>query len=190
MAAKIHCSRLAIRGKEQCSGRRRRPAKVCFQHQRDFNYLEERHLWEDAHVDREGIRIAGMHYRALVVDQDPEAQAGPALETLERAGRVIRYDKAVKDTELIARIDELTPPDVRAVENVPGLRVRHVIKEGTHFFMLLNETHSPIEATIELPIPGTAEVYDPWTAVSSPLTDDRLFALAGHSLQVIVVGDV
>ena len=36
-------------------------AKICFQNQRDFNYLEARHLWEDAQVDQNGIRIAGMH---------------------------------------------------------------------------------------------------------------------------------
>ena len=29
-------------------------AKICFQHQRDFNYLEIRHLWEDAKIDAKG----------------------------------------------------------------------------------------------------------------------------------------
>ena len=43
-------------------------ARVLFTHQRDFNYLEARHLWEDAQVDGDGIRLAGMHYRALIVD--------------------------------------------------------------------------------------------------------------------------
>jgi len=40
-----------------------RAAKVCFQNQRDFNYLEARHLWEDAKVNENGIQIAGMQYR-------------------------------------------------------------------------------------------------------------------------------
>src|SRR5690606_35082627 len=43
------------------------PAKLCFQHQYDFNYLEERHLWEDAAVDAGGVHLAGMHYEAVIL---------------------------------------------------------------------------------------------------------------------------
>ena len=59
-------------------------AKVCFQHQRDFNYLELRHLWEDARVDAEGVHLAGMHYRAVILDGLPQlpSAAKPALEKL------------------------------------------------------------------------------------------------------------
>ena len=71
-----------------------RAAKVCFQNQRDFNYLEARHLWEDARVDADGIRIAGMHYRALILEENPPAKAVPAIETLAKAGRIIRWDES------------------------------------------------------------------------------------------------
>ena len=40
-------------------------AKICFQNQRDFNYLEIRHLWEDAKIDSKGIHIAGMNYKSF-----------------------------------------------------------------------------------------------------------------------------
>ncbi len=68
-------------------------AKVCFQHQRDFNYLELRHLWEHAKVDAEGVRLAGMHYRAVVLDgldRWPK-EATPALQRLAAAGRLIVF---------------------------------------------------------------------------------------------------
>jgi len=59
-------------------------AKVCYQNQRDFNYLEIRHLWEDATVDATGIHIAGMHYKVLIIDSlsfmPPRAM--PLLEQL------------------------------------------------------------------------------------------------------------
>ena len=43
-------------------------AKICFQGQRDFNYLEIRHLWEDAKVDSKGVHIKGMNYSAVILD--------------------------------------------------------------------------------------------------------------------------
>jgi hypothetical protein len=164
-----------------------RSAKVCLQHQRDFNYLEERYLWEDACVDREGIDIGGMHYHALIVEEEPDARARPALEVLERAGRVIRYTEGLADVDLIAQIDRLAPPDIRVAQDVPGLRVRHVIKEGCHCFMLFNETIAPAEMTVELPVEGPATLYDPWTGKSSGMTPDRRLALQGHSFQAILV---
>ena len=63
-------------------------AKILFQQQRDFNYVEERHLWEDAVVDESGIHLAGMHYRAVLAAHEPDARALPALETLAEAGRL------------------------------------------------------------------------------------------------------
>ena len=66
------------------------PAKVLFQHQRDFNYVEERHLWEDAVVDAGGIHLAGMRYEAVLAMHEPDARAGEAIQTLEEAGRLLR----------------------------------------------------------------------------------------------------
>jgi hypothetical protein len=164
-----------------------RSAKVCFQHQRDFNYLEERHLWEDARVDQEGITISGMHYRVLIIEDEPDVRACPALEILDRAGGIIRYSQDMADAELIGRIDRFILPDIRIAQDVPGLRVRHVVKAGWHYFMLFNETSTCVEITIELPVKGPAVLYDPWTGESSEMPADRHLTLSGHSFQVIVV---
>jgi hypothetical protein len=164
-----------------------RAAKVCFQHQRDFNYLEERHLWEDARVDEKGIYIGGMHYRVLIIEDEPNSPAYPALEILEQGGRIIRYSEDMTDADLIARIDRLTPPDIRTVQDVLGLRVRHVVKEGWHCFMLFNETKASAEMTVELPVEGSAMLYDPWVGESSEMPEDRRLTLSGHSFQVIMV---
>ena len=164
-----------------------RSAKVCFQHQRDFNYLEERHLWEDARVDQEGITISGMHYRVLIIEDEPDVRACPALEILDRAGGIIRYSQDMADAELIGRIDRFILPDIRIAQDVPGLRVRHVVKAGWHYFMLFNETSTCVEITIELPVKDSAVLYDPWTGESSEMPADRHLTLSGHSFQVIVV---
>jgi hypothetical protein len=70
-----------------------RAAKACFQHQRDFNYLEFRHLWEHTKVDAEGVHLAGMHYRAVVLDglEYLPKEAVPLLERLAVGGRLIVF---------------------------------------------------------------------------------------------------
>jgi hypothetical protein len=162
-------------------------AKVCFQHQRDFNYLEERHLWEDAQVDETGIRLGSLHYQALIVEVEADKQADPALEILEQAGRVIRYDPNMSAPDLITWLDTRIPADIRISPETPGLRVRHVIKAGWHYFMLFNETHDPVEITIELPLSGAALVYDVWHGTSVEHIADKPLALAGHEFQVVMV---
>ncbi|MEZ4640691.1 MAG: hypothetical protein R2856_37995 [Caldilineaceae bacterium] len=121
-----------------------RPAKACFQAQRDFNYLEERHLWEDV-TDENGVHLAGMTYRAVVLAHDADPKAAPALETLARAGRLIRY---TDDTALINQIDALVPPDITVTPACPSLRVRHAIKDGRHIHLLFNEERAPVIVSV------------------------------------------
>jgi hypothetical protein len=162
-------------------------AKVCFQRQRDFNYLEDRHLWEDAQVDKTGIHIGEMHYHALIIEEEPDAQANPVLNILEQAGRVIRYNESMSEADLIAQIDRLVPPDIRVSREVPGLRVRHLVKGEWHYFMLFNETKNAVEITIELPVAEAAILYDPWKNESSAMPADNRLGLAGYEFQVIMV---
>jgi len=163
-----------------------RPAKACMEHQRDFNYLEERHLWEDARVDAGGIRLRGMHYHALIVGGPADPRAEAALSALDRKGRLIRYLDEMTDAELIGRLDELAPRDIRISPPAPGVRVRHSVRGGRHVFMLFNETASAVEMQVDLPVTGEASVFDPWTAESVPLPADGRLALAGHAFRIIV----
>jgi hypothetical protein len=43
------------------------------------------------------------------------------------------------------------------------LRVSHLIKEGEHFFMLVNEGNSDLRTRLFLPVAGSVERWDPWT---------------------------
>ncbi len=152
-----------------------RAAKVCFQRQRDFNYLEMRHLWDDAQVDETGIHIAGLHYKALIVDGvgHIRAEARPALDALARAGRLIVWGEdewgfdgaAVVDTAdaLVAQIDRLVSPDLIVEPPQPDLRYRHVIKDGLHYYMLCNEGNEPLRFRCRVGAPGAALWVDPFT---------------------------
>lgn len=181
----LHICHIAILGKAH-----RLPyqaARVCFQQQRDFNYLEERHLWQDAAVDADGVHLAGMNYRAVILEEEPDQRVAPAIQRLEQAGRVIRWQPGMADGDLVAKLDRLTPADLRVNEVAPGLRVRHVVKEGAHYFMVFNELNTSTEITIELPERGQAICYDPWRDEEAALPVSGRVRLAGHELQLIVV---
>jgi len=99
-----------------------RPAKACFQCQRDFNYLEERDLVDRAKVDEEGIHLEGVSYRALIMAHDPEPAAAAALIPFEEAGRVIRYTEGISDATLAGQIAAIIPADVSIAPAAPSLR--------------------------------------------------------------------
>jgi hypothetical protein len=147
-----------------------RCAKVLFQHQRDFNYLELRHLWEDAEVDETGVKIAGMHYKAIVLDDigTLPADATDAIKLLRKAGRLVTFDPAKPDS-MLAAIDKLTTPDVVLTPANPDLRVRHVIKNARHYYLFVNEGRNAITGEIKLGYGGEGRWFDPQS--DAPLTE-------------------
>ncbi len=124
-----------------------RPAKMCYQNQRDFNYLEARHLWEDAEVSREGIRIQNMHYKALILERKPPEKARKAIDILEKAGRIINWNNDIDEAVFISKIDQLVKPDIQISPPTKDLRVRHVVKNGVDFYILFNEGENEIKFT-------------------------------------------
>ncbi len=164
-----------------------RAAKVCFQSQRDFNYLEARHLWEDAEVNEKGIQIAGMHYRALIIEAEPPEKAKPALDLLDKAGRLIRWNDEMEDSELLRRIDRLVPVDVRVRPAKHDLRVRHVFKNGADYYIVFNEGESNLEVELETSVKGRHFLLDPQTSRHQILAPEEPLHLKPHELQVLMV---
>jgi hypothetical protein len=163
-----------------------RAAKTCLQHQRDFNYIEARHLWEDAEVRAEGVRIAGMHYRALIVEDEPPAKAESALQILDNAGRLIRWNRDIGDAELVRQIDRLVPVDVRVWPAAPDLRVRHVIKHGIDCYLLFNEGDEDFSVDLDLSAKGGRFLLDPQTGEGHKLHDSRTLPFARHEIKVLM----
>lgn len=149
-------------------------ARVCFQTQHDFNYLEFRHLWEDATVTTEGIRLGGLHYRALILDgvsAVPE-RARSALMVLAAAGRVVAWQQPPdlegtvivhSEDELRDVLDHLAPPDLVVSPPQPDLRYRHVVKNGVHYYLLVNEGATTIRGEIRVSASGSRYLLDPMT---------------------------
>lgn len=164
-----------------------RAAKVCFQHQRDFNYLEARHLWEDARVSAGGIRLRGMNYRALILEEPPPAEAAAVVARLEAAGRVVRWSPALPEAEFLLRLDQLVRPDVRVSPAAPDLRVRHVRKAGGHYYLVFNEGENDLEVTWQLAAQGRRFWLDPYSETAEPLAENEPLRLPRHALRVLRV---
>jgi len=162
-------------------------AKVCFQSQRDFNYLEARHLWEDAEVDQDGIRIAGMHYRALIIEAEPPEKAKPALDLLDKAGRLIRWNDRMEDSELLRQIDRLAPTDVRVRPASRDVRVRHVLKNEADYYIVFNEGQSNLEVELEVSTKGRRFLLEPQTSRQQILAPEEPLLLKSHELRVLMV---
>jgi len=162
-------------------------AKVCFQNQRDFNYLEASHLWEDAEVGPNGIQIAGMHYEALVVEFDPPLKAKESLDVLERSGRLILWKAIDNDESLLRHIDRLVPEDVRVSPAMPDLRVRHVVKNQAHFYTVFNEGQEQITFLLTTSVKGQRLLLNPETGQAHAIDPDELLKLRPHELYVLMV---
>jgi hypothetical protein len=169
-----------------------RAAKICFRNQRDFNYLELRHLWEDAKVDEQGVSLAGMNYGAVILDSLVylQREAIPALKELERTGRLILWEnsryadifriaKQVSTPgELLSALDEIVSPDIILDPSSGNIRYRHVIKGNRHYYMLFNEEDSAVTTRLDLSVKGGLWWLDPVsgkaaeTSLSDPVSFD------------------
>jgi len=164
-----------------------RAAIVCFQHQRDFNYLEARHLWQDAQVEPGGIHIAKACYRALIVEGDVPEDAKSSIDVLAKAGRVIRWNAALDAEDLVRQIDRLTVADVQVSRPAPDLRVRHVRKAGVDYYLLFNEGADVLEFKLKLSARGKRILMDTMTGCHEPLSEQAPVVLAPHVLRVVAV---
>jgi len=178
-----------------------RVAKICYQNQRDFNYLEIRHLWEDAKVDKEGINIAGMLYRTLIIDSlsfIPE-QVKPALKILAGNGKLIVWKDSKYSTdfigakivssqaELVAAIDKLVKPDLILTPASSNIRYRHVVKGGDHYFILFNEDNTEVSTRLSVPVKGKYKWIDPQTAQYSDFQAETITVFKAHELKILYI---
>lgn len=175
-----------------------RAARVLFEHQRDFNYLDAGTLLSQARVDSEGIALGEMCYRALIVDGADTVDPGvlEALQPLISAGAVIAYRDRVAGVpltargpaELLERLSGLAPPDLRLATAQPDIRYRHVLIEDRHLYFITNEGPSVVETGLWVSAPGEAQWWDPESPrILEYEASDRL-RLAPYQSRVLCVG--
>ena len=159
-----------------------RAARACYEHQIDFNYLDVRDLQYEAEISPQGIRIAGQHYRALIVDDDPGPEVQPLLEALEGADRLVRWHE--NSGPCLEHLQRLVPQSLLVTSPNPALRLRHVEKAGFDWYLLFNEGAAPIQFELHPHEAGVYELLDPATGASQPF--DGPVQLDGFALRVLV----
>jgi hypothetical protein len=151
--------------------------KPLYQHQVEFNYLEEDLLRSgECRIEEGELVIARQRYRWLLVDE-PERLEGRLLERLrafrDAGGQVVVYDQDAGEETLPGALRAATPedllaalaglsPDVLLAPAHPDLRASHVIKDGAHFYLLVNEGEGPIAGELRLGVRGRVDAWDAW----------------------------
>lgn len=151
-----------------------RAARVLFEHQRDFNYIDTATLLDKAEISEAGVAIGAMNYTVLIVDGADTVEPGvvEALAPLMAAGRVIVYEDKVEELpaavsgtdELLRVLDALAPPDFALEPACKDVRYRHVVLEGSDFYFVTNEGPDPVNARVTVAAHGPRTWWDPYAA--------------------------
>jgi hypothetical protein len=176
-----------------------KPAKACFQNQHDFNYLEVRHLWENARITTKGVRIAGVTYSAVVLDSlsSLPRKAKSKLKKLARYRHLIIRDDSryasmfwgaliyKTSGDLMDAIKKLAPQDIVITPASQNIRYRHVEKGGDHYYMLFNEEDTEVSAGISLQAKGVRFWIDLFTAEASLSQESETMHFRPHEMKIL-----
>ncbi len=176
-------------------------AKVLFQNQRDFNYLELSHLVNDVEIDADGAHIAGMHYRAVILDglKNLPKEIIPALRKLEANKQLIIFGESpftqifpkaivAKDQEeLKTAVNKLVKPDLMLNPTSENIRYRHVIKNGVHYYILFNEEETPVRTEVKILVEGDMYWLDEFSGEARKVQKGKLVDFEPHELKIVMV---
>jgi hypothetical protein len=121
-------------------------AKLCFESQRDFNYLTIQELMRKATVADRKILIAGAAYGTLILEKSVEdrlsAVEREVVEELAQAGIVIRWTG--QEGALLDQLQDRVPAEFTVSPLSPDLRIRRVKKNDRNYMLLFNEGESDL----------------------------------------------
>jgi hypothetical protein len=178
-----------------------RAAKVCFQNQHDFNYLEINHLVSDALTDADGVHLGGINYSTVILDglSNLPDKVVPVLHKLEESGRLIIYENspftsvfpkailAKNPKDLMTAVEKRIQPDLMLNPSSTNIRYRHVLKEGIHYYMIFNEEATSVTTKVKIPLKGKQYWLDEINASSQPVQQDKPVEFEPHELKILMV---
>ncbi len=165
-------------------------ARVCFENQIDFNYVEDRHLCTDAVVSEDGIRIGSMQYDLLIVEEGygptvgPEAQA--AIAKLIAADWAVTWRPDDGAQSLLEAIAQKVPPRITVNPPCPDLRIRQVRKESHTYCIVFNEGDTRFQGKLQIANaePGTQIQME--TGQTLPWRPNDCLDIGAHGCVVLV----
>lgn len=158
-------------------------AKVCFEHQCDFNYLDPHTLIDRGTIERGTLRVGEMDYGLLVLDGvELSDELRRKLKPMIDAGRVVAFGRGASLPDAIV---QWTVLDVLLSPPAPGVRVRHVVHGDEHFYLLFNENGTAVDSSLTVAADGARSWVDTSTGAVTPATDS--LKLAPYEMKVLRV---
>jgi len=165
-------------------------ARVCFENQIDFNYLDERHLENGAGVNKDGIRIGSMQYSLLIIEDGYGPAAGSKAEAeiaqLAETDQIITWRPDDGAHSLLQRISRIIPASVSVTPACPGLRIRRVRKEGNDYLIVFNEGESSFRGQLHAEQENSGSRIDMDTGETLPWNSSTEVHLKPHDCIVLV----
>ncbi|MBL8027001.1 MAG: hypothetical protein JNL74_11355 [Fibrobacteres bacterium] len=166
-------------------------AKVCFQSQIDFNYLEERDLLDRAIIDDNGIHVGAMTYRLLITEHKTGSPAVMSvLKKLEEKRRLLHFNKTTVENEFISNIRKTVVPDFQISPANKALRVRHVIKNNMNVFFLFNEEKEPFDIMLTLKNNQSSVLVDIVTGNHTDINLSKPLRFKAHEMKLLLTSNL
>ena len=169
-------------------------AKVCFQHQHDFNYLTIEDLLRRVERARDGLRIAGMTYRALIVEpavMDRLSEEERKLIADIESQRQVVWWKGVEETDgFLAQLYCMDPNPFVFTPFSLDLRIRYVYKRGFAYLLLFNEGGGEIQTRLSFKdssLVGNGVLVDMDTGQEKPWQSNVSLNLSSHGCAVLAL---
>jgi hypothetical protein len=198
-----------------------RAAKNLFETQKDFFYLDESLLAQGKMSDGR-LQLGGLSYPVIVLDAigaiSPEVIAEllrmieggihliawdsplrsnssqpEVIRDLDRIRSSDRFHQVKTDTDFLRKMESLTQPDLTCTPATPDLRYGHRIKDGIHFYLLVNEGEEMLRPRLSFNQISTPEMWDAESGSMKGIEDairegDRVqFRLTLHPRQSKIV---
>lgn len=161
--------------------------KPLYQHQIEFNYLEESVLISnDCNIKDGKIHIAAQVYSVVLID-DIGILSQSALKKLQHfittGGKVVVYTPEDLDKKLLPGVTtikeysdvineakSLSNGGIALTSYCKDLRLSHVIKDEIHFYLLVNEGEELIQSQLLVGTYGAVEKWNPWEGLIEALS--------------------
>ena len=167
-------------------------AKVCFQHQHDFNYLTIEDLLKRVEQAEDGLRIAGMTYRLLIVesvvmDQLSEEERN-LIADIEAQGRVLWWKGSEETDDFLEHLRYMDPTPFVFTPSSLDLRIRYVYKGSIAYLLLFNEGEGEIRTRLSLEdssLVGNGVLINMDTKEEEPWQNNTSLHLSPHGCAVL-----
>lgn len=174
-------------------------ARILFENQIDFLYIDYRTLIEKCEVDDNKVRIDGIKYSIVVcegIDKIPD-NVLQKLDSLISTGRCIFYGKQMfglkvgfsEEEKFVNYIRNLIEPDVLLYPANKGLRYRHVRYQNLDVYIFFNEAKEVMEGKVSVRAKGDYIWLNPNTGKVKPNKGSRFLRLLPAELTVLVINE-